>query len=799
MKFTTRSVVFALSLAVIAQLPANAADAAPPAADKEVDALQLPRQADMSGEKALRFTSLYRPFTTDQAALSPDGKYLAYSIREGGELHVVVLEVDHPEKATTKVMVATDVSSTPSFNDFKESVPAAIWWMKWTSPTRLVVETNTNHVLPNSAFIADDAPGSGYLNVPGTIVAFDADGGNGRILLTPKDVAERVKDPEFEVEDRHARITKGATGGWSVDQPVAEGFIGQGPAAQATAPDASSTAQGADIDPNTRPASQQPRTPRIMDLVPKEPDWVYVTAGTPRKYEVYRLNTVTGKLVDFYEEVVTEEFAVLPDQAGKVRAAVPATTRMEFPHAYRIERFGGLSRWKKLDEVIDPSVASGFHVAPGSFFEPRSIPLGFDLDPKVLYYASNVGRDTFGIYGLNLETGKRTGLVAENPNYDLIVPGPAGFPAPSPLVFDRFTRQLAGIRYDAKVRTAAWLRPELAEVQKFLEAQLPGTAVEILEWNETGTRFLVLGRGPADPGSFYIFSRDTGKLSLFAQRAPWFDANRVHPTYDFGGTGPDGVKFSGNVTMPREIRRKPVPMVVICPTEPWLRTRSEYRTEVQALASMGFAVVQLNGRGTWGFGTKQRDMVRDTFEEKQVEDIVAGLDHLSRRLPLDLKRVAIYGEKRGGWLALRAVQLRPGRFRCAVVVDPTVNLVEWAKEAEFTTTDPSRALVLTAFGGMERLRQSPLVKNPELVTKPILVLAYPGLAGTPRLQEYLDARTLVNAVAKTGVTAELYDLSDDYQSRLPKGRSTAMREVETFLNATIYDFGVEMGDLKEMK
>ena len=90
-----------------------------------------------------RFKALFQPLRTDFAALSPDGKYLAYSLRESDSVSVAVVAIDHPEKMTALVKVIDDQAATPMLDmNQKEPTPGAIRWMRWTTPHRLVVETN---------------------------------------------------------------------------------------------------------------------------------------------------------------------------------------------------------------------------------------------------------------------------------------------------------------------------------------------------------------------------------------------------------------------------------------------------------------------------------------------------------------------------------------------------------------------------------------------------------------------------------------------------------------------------------
>jgi len=154
--------------------------------------------------------------------------------------------------------------------------------------------------------------------------------------------------------------------------------------------------------------------------------------------------------------------------------------------------------------------------------------------------ASNIGRNTYGIYTLDLKTGKRGNFAIENSNFDLAQASTDEYPDPRTLVYDRFTRKLEGIRFEARFRTAVWVKPELQATQKELETVLKGRSVELLEWDAAVKRILVLVRGPADAGAFYIFNRETAKLAQFARRAPWLDTNETQPSTDFAFENPKG-------------------------------------------------------------------------------------------------------------------------------------------------------------------------------------------------------------------------------------------------------------------
>ncbi|MFT3870737.1 MAG: prolyl oligopeptidase family serine peptidase [Nibricoccus sp.] len=793
----------------------------------------LPTPAVVSTDEApKRFFNFFVPFRTNQVALSPDGKYLAYTLREKDILSVVVVDVDNPSKATAKVAVISNEQATPmSGIKDKESRSAQIRWMGWTTATRLVVETN--RVFPTTL---DGSSPTGtdsnvvessnplFINIVGEILAFDYNGQNARSLLTPRDIREGI--------------------------PFSSGK-----------------------------QRLLARSPHIVDFAGDDPDCVIVQAdgivrpNSLRHVERFKLNVKTGKLKELDDYTISSFQNYLFDRDGKPRIAIPISVRDPFPHVITYDSGSTFGKWKPLDQLATPSGRAAFSLSPKNYFGERSVPLGFDYDSNLLYFASNVGRDTFGIYGLDMKSGKLSHMSAENPAFDMYTPGPGVFPdslvfslfgregpkmaeetsetntqnnaidawnqdmasvagaendtaiggnvsnealnsraevqgrAPSiigridgyPLVYDRFQRKAVGLRMEGWARTTRWFTPDLQAVQDELESVKRGCSIQILSWDSARQRFLVDINGVTDAGAFYIYEPAKKKLLEFVSRAPAHGNRDPHDTTLFSFTAPQGHNISGMLTFPRTARTMPVPIIVVCGEQPWARVHTDYSAEVLSYADMGFAVVQVNPRGTWGFGLKHRNTFKDGYEDAQIADISAAIDHLSRSFAVNRKRVAISGVGFGGYVALRGVQLEPTRYRCAIAIETILDLQGWVKEARWTNGDSRPQLIQEFLGGAERLKKSPLLTNAETISNPILMMNYRGPGGTLEPAEYIDARALVRKVKSKDVNAEIYDLSDDFMAGLPEARSEAHRKIEDFLNENIYNYKVKAGELKILK
>ncbi|WP_138223135.1 alpha/beta hydrolase family protein [Nibricoccus aquaticus] len=773
-------------LGLLTAVPASAASATPstgttPIATPAPDAPALTLSASdlaiaeipaIGTASTTRFNNLFRPFRTEAAALSPDGQRLAYSLREGDNLYVITVKIDDPSRPLARILAGTTRTSTPFMEvHASEKTPARIRWMGWATADRLLIETNANLV-------------TDLTNTSGGIFAVNADGSNPRTLVTPRDVSLAAS---------LSRDTAPIPSSFS-DSRIYTPDIDPVEARKAEANAFAATTYGLDNDLPTDLRS--PRTPTFFDYAPGEPDWIIIRTSDPRHYGLYRVNIATGQFRYGPTENVSGDYATLINRQGVVGGVVPNSSRSAFPHTFQVAKASPLSlgRWLKLS-ALTSDTATDFTLSPDNFFGQRSFPIGFDENPHLLYYATNVGRDTYAIRGLDLKTGLPAGRTIESTAIDLATPGPDGLPAVNPLVFDRHTRSLAGIRYQASIRSAIWLRPDLQDIQASLEKILPGRSIDILEWDKSATRYLALVRGPTEPGSFYIVDRTARRALEFVRRSELPAASEPRFSRHFSIENPAGGQLTGFVVIPNAVRQKPIPTVVICADEPWQQAPAEFDGEINALAQMGFAVVQINPRGTWGFGTRHRSPSGAPFDEIQTADIVATIDALAKTLPLHRARVALMGRGRGGFLALRAAQLRPDRFRCVIGLDPTVNLSSWINYTRWTTSDSAPALA-RAFFSPRLIDANPLFKDDRPHKCPAFILAYRGNEGGSPTQMYLDARSLARAIENDGTPVQFKNLTFDYSRHMPEARSDTMRHIEDFLNLNIYTHDVQMGDAK---
>jgi hypothetical protein len=540
-----------------------------------------------------------------------------------------------------------------------------------------------------------------------------------------------------------------------------------------------------------------PLSPSVFDLDPASSRHVLVRTSGPAFVTLYRLDVTTGAIRQIADYPLDADRLMLSDRQGVPRLAMPGSTNVAFPHRPRLERGPGARLRGELATALGLP-AGAFDLAPGNFFAHRALPLAFDEKPGVLYFASNLGRDTYGIYSADLEQGVVTDLALEHPKLDLIPRPPDAFVPAGTLVFDRHSRALVGVRLADLRRTTRWLEPALQAAQTRLEQALPGRNVDILEWDRDRRRLLVFSNGSADPGRFHVFDTESARLSEFAQRAPWLDAGPALRQFRFEVAGPGGHDLAAQLTLPQSPRIMPAPIVVVCPANPWDRLPTDFQAETSALARMGFAVLHYAGRGAWGRGVRHREALHAGYADAQLEDLLAVLDEVGRGFNLDTRRVGLVGSGHGGHLALHALSAFPDRFRCAVALEPPIDLAAWLKRDDWETRDPANQLVRSAFGSAEWLRGRNLADAAGRFVKPSLVLSHPGEDGTWRRSTYLAAQAFARRVASTHPESRFQALSHDFAKGLPLAKAEVYGEIEHFLNTHVYNFGVTIGEAVEV-
>jgi dipeptidyl aminopeptidase/acylaminoacyl peptidase len=192
-----------------------------------------------------------------------------------------------------------------------------------------------------------------------------------------------------------------------------------------------------------------------------------------------------------------------------------------------------------------------------------------------------------------------------------------------------------------------------------------GNHVRITSSSDDGSLLIVHVSGANEPGQFHLFDTGTKKLKYLFNAASWIKPETLSKTEPFTMKARDGLELSGYLTVPIE-GRSPYPLVVMPHGGPHARDWWTYDPEVQFLASRGYAVLQVNFRGSAGYGLGFEHAGYRKWGAEIQYDIIDATRWALGQKRIDDKRVCIMGGSFGGYSALMSSILEPDLYKCAI-------------------------------------------------------------------------------------------------------------------------------------
>jgi dipeptidyl aminopeptidase/acylaminoacyl peptidase len=386
----------------------------------------------------------------------------------------------------------------------------------------------------------------------------------------------------------------------------------------------------------------------IIDALKFDPDHIvaegifterhFSTTTLNRDFIVAKVNVRNGSY-DFLMQPESNDAEYLTDNTGAIRL--------------RKREVLGVDTWD-VRPPGDDRFYEATHFKHHGYAEDW-VPLAFAADNVTLYVLSRTENDRGGLYTYDTATRKM--------GEALFIP-PAGEILRPILSYDR--KKLYGVEYETDKPQYFWVDPERAKVQAKLERTFAGEVVEIVSQSADETVAMVLVHSDRNPGIYFLFDRKVGTLALF-KRVRDIDPRRLQPMEPITFTARDGVELHGYLTLPAGAKGKRVPLIIHPHGGPFgIRDTWGYDREVQFLASRGYAVLQVNYRGSGGYGRAFIDKGRYQWGRAMQDDLTDAVHWAIDRGIADPARVAIYGASYGGYAALAGVTLTPDLYCCAV-------------------------------------------------------------------------------------------------------------------------------------
>jgi len=399
--------------------------------------------------------------------------------------------------------------------------------------------------------------------------------------------------------------------------------------------------------------------------------------------------------------------------------------------------------------------------------------IGYSRDGDTFYLVSSIGAEASRLFAVDVATGRRT-LLAEDPIFDVArVEMDPWTCTPQAAVFakDREEWEFLDAGYAKDVTR---IRRELA--LRDIDAE-----IDIDRTDRSGARWTVSVITGAGPVQYYIFERAEGRLRFLFTHQPELEAYRLARMEPMEFQARDGVTVHGYLTWPPEVDRHRLPAVVNVHGGPWSRNSFCYDEEAQLLANRGYVCIQVNFRGSTGYGKRFRSLAAKQWGAAMHTDLLDAVDHLVACGAIDPARIAIMGCSYGGYAALVGAAFTPDVFACAIdLCGPSNLLTLLAAGAPYRT--PLQSFMYANVGDPETERdmlwkRSPLSRVDD-IRIPILVAQG---ANDVRVTQ-AEAEQIVAALHAKGLPYEYLLFPDEgHGLARPENRETYYAAVERFL------------------
>lgn len=493
----------------------------------------------------------------------------------------------------------------------------------------------------------------------------------------------------------------------------------------------------------------------IIDDLPE--DEAHLIVGTnqrnPQIYDPYRLNINTGELTLLAENPGNIS-SWITDHQGRLRAAT-ATDGVNTSILYR------------------PTEEEEFKTVLTTNFKETVYPLYFDFDNgNTVYALSNLGRDKIAIVKMDISTGQELELIYEHPDVDVTY-----------LSYSRKRQVPTTITYTTWKRQHHFLDKEVEQLYARLRQDLGNYEIAITSTNKEEDKFIVRTYSDRSMGAYYFYDKASDQLQHIADVSAWLKEKELAVMKPIQYSSRDGLTIHGYLTLPTGVEAKNLPVVVNPHGGPWARDVWGFNPEIQFLANRGYAILQMNFRGSTGYGRQFMEASYKQWGLSMQDDITDGVNWLIDQGIADPERVAIYGGSYGGYATLAGITKTPDLYACAIDYVGVSNLFT------FMQTIPPywelyREMLYEMVGNPNneadsiQMRATSPVFHVDKIKVPLLIAQG---AKDPRVNQD-ESDQMVEALKKRGITVEyLLKENEGHGFRNEENRFEFYRAMERFL------------------
>ncbi len=478
----------------------------------------------------------------------------------------------------------------------------------------------------------------------------------------------------------------------------------------------------------------------------------------PKVHDVYHLDLTSGELTlvarnpgDVIDWVIDPHF--------KVRGAITAKAD------------GGFDLMVRDNEGADWRILVTWDAEDGMTSAPSflSAPTFFSKDGRYIYLMDSRNVNAGRLIKMEIATGNSE-VVTEDPQYDVS----------EHVLIHPDDYEIQAVAFE-KARLEWTVLDESIKDDFAAITKLDHGDFFILSHDNANDTWLVGFDKDNGPVSYYAYNRKTKQGAYLFNQRPELNRYTLARMEPISFTSRDGLMIHGYITYPVSKEKKNLPMVLDVHGGPWARNTWEFDPQAQWFANRGYACLQVNFRGSIGYGKEFVNAGDKEFGGKAQDDLVDAVNWAMEKGIADPERIAIWGGSYGGYAALVGATLTPDLFCCAVDMFGPSNLITFIEEIPpwFSTL---LATIYKRMGNPETEAEflksrSPLFKVDQIKI-PILIAQG---ANDPRVKQ-VESEQIVEAMKQKGIEYEYIVFPDEgHGFRKPQNRLKFYAAAEKFL------------------
>ena len=496
---------------------------------------------------------------------------------------------------------------------------------------------------------------------------------------------------------------------------------------------------------------------QIIDDLPDQKDFIIIGLNKRNKqvFDPYRLNLKSGKTSILAENPGNIQGWMF-DHEGKLRIATAIVDGVNTSLLYRD------SEQEEFKTIVTTNFKEGFS------------PQFFTFDNKNIIGTSNLGRDKSVVVELDPSTGKEVKELYGNEDYDV-----------GGVAYSRKRKVITAAYYNSWKSERHFFDQQSKALFEKVQNHLPGYEISVSGMSDDENIFIIRTYSDKSLGAYFIYNAKEDNLDKIVEVSPWIDENEMSNQLPISYNSRDGLKINGYLTLPKGYdmeNAKDLPVVINPHGGPWARDEWGFNPEIQFLANRGYAVLQMNFRGSVGYGRKFWEASFKKWGREMQDDITDGTQWLIDQGIADKKRIAIYGGSYGGYATLMGLVKEPQLYAAGVDYVGVSNMFTFMKTIP-PYWEPMLEMMYEMVGDVEKdsamLREVSPVFHVDKIKAPLFIAQG---ANDPRVNVD-ESDQMVKAMKEKGIEVEyLVKDNEGHGFRNEENKFDFYRAMEKFLS-----------------